>query len=91
MQHAFTQCLLYSLSLAHCHYTMYENNAHIGKCGSDELQTKGYGDHFSKGEGGHVGMRRLGLLHNNGCKLTKQIFEAEVLDAEQMTCLVLTV
>lgn len=47
----YTLPLALSLSLSHCHFTMCENNAHIAKCGSNELHTKGYGDHFSNEEG----------------------------------------
>lgn len=49
MLHAFT--LVHFLSLSHCYFNIYKNNAHVAKCGSDELQTKGYGDHFSNEEG----------------------------------------
>lgn len=47
----------FSRALSFSHYSLQENNSHTAKSGSDELMTKGYGDHFSvtKGDGGRGG------------------------------------
>lgn len=43
--------------LVHIHITVFENNTDIPNCGSEELQTKGYGDHFPmrRGSAWHKG------------------------------------
>lgn len=89
MQHAFTP----PLSLSHCHFTLYGNNAHIAKCGSDQLQTKGYGDQLSNEEGGHVGIRAeaADFPPQQWLQTDPANLWSRGLDAEQMTCLVATV